>query len=516
MTLRRERLWAALVGLLAALTTVAVGDLVSRFVDAAASPLFAVGSWVIDIVPPWVKDTAIALFGTGDKVALLVGLGLLVAILAVAAGILEYHRAPWGVVLLVVVGLVASFAAATRAGATIDWLIPTALGVVLGAFVLRIGSDRLRRWVATDRHGQSAHATGLDRRGFLAALGVSAAVAVVAAGAARMMSGVQQAADAVRQAIALPTAATAAAPIPAGADLGIPGVAALVTPNDEFYRIDTALQVPVIDAAEWRLRITGLVEQEIELTYEELLALPLQESVVTLMCVSNEVGGDLIGNAVWLGYPIRELLARARPTAGADMVLSRSDDGFTASTPLSVLQEEDRDCLLAVGMNGEPLPLEHGFPVRMVVPGLYGYVSATKWVTELRVTNFATDAAYWTQRGWSAEGPVKTHSRIDVPAAGRRVSAGTVAVAGVAWAQHTGVTRVEVRVDGGAWQEARLADAINADTWVQWVYEWEATTGSHTLEVRATDAAGATQRETRLPVIPDGAEGYHTITVAVE
>ena len=516
MTLRRERLWAALVGVIAALSTVAVGDLVSRFVDAAASPLFAVGSWVIDIVPPWVKDTAIALFGTGDKVALLVGLGLLVAILAVVAGLLEYRRAPWGVVLLVAVGLVAGSAAATRAGATIDWLIPTAIGVVIGAFVLRIGADRLRRWASGAAEGRSAHATGIDRRGFLTALGASAAVAVIAAGAARAMSGVQQAADVVRQAIALPKPATAAAPIAAGADLGIPGVAALVTPNDEFYRIDTALQVPVIDAADWRLRITGLVEQEIELTYDELLALPLQESVVTLMCVSNEVGGDLIGNAVWLGYPIREILARARPTADADMVLSRSDDGFTASTPLSVLLEEDRDCLFAVGMNGEPLPLEHGFPVRMVVPGLYGYVSATKWVTELRVTRFADDAAYWTQRGWSAEGPVKTHSRIDVPVTGRQVAAGTVAVAGVAWAQHTGVTRVEVRVDGGAWQTARLAEAINDDTWVQWVYEWEATSGSHTLEVRATDAAGTTQRETRLPVIPDGAEGFHTITVTVQ
>jgi DMSO/TMAO reductase YedYZ molybdopterin-dependent catalytic subunit len=204
---------------------------------------------------------------------------------------------------------------------------------------------------------------------------------------------------------AAPTPAVAAAPIPAGAEIGVRGVSALVTPNGSFYRIDTALQVPIIDAETWRLRITGMVEEEIELSYADLLALPLQESVITLMCVSNEVGGSLIGNAVWLGYPIREVLKRAKPMAGADMVLSRTDDGFTASSPLSVLLEEDRDCLLAVGMNGEPLPLEHGFPVRMVVPGLYGYVSATKWVTELKVTRFAFEAAYWTQRGWSPLGP---------------------------------------------------------------------------------------------------------------
>ncbi len=516
MTLRRQRLWAALIGLVAAAATVAVADLAAQFVDAAASPLFAVGSWVIDIVPPWVKDTAIALFGTGDKVALLVCLGILVALLAVVAGLLEYRRPPWGVVVLVAVGIVASGAALTRSGATLDWAVPTAVGMVAGAFTLRIGTERLRRWVETaGADPLSLQRTGLDRRRFLAALGVSAGVALVGAGVARAMGAVQSAANTVRQAIALPTPAVAAAPIPAGAEIGVRGVSALVTPNGSFYRIDTALQVPIIDAETWRLRITGMVEEEIELSYADLLALPLQESVITLMCVSNEVGGSLIGNAVWLGYPIREVLKRAKPMAGADMVLSRTDDGFTASSPLSVLLEEDRDCLLAVGMNGEPLPLEHGFPVRMVVPGLYGYVSATKWVTELKVTRFAFEAAYWTQRGWSPLGPVKTSSRIDTPKLGRQVEAGTVPVAGVAWAQHTGIDRVEVRVDGGAWNRARLATAISTDTWVQWVWEWDATPGNHVLEVRATDAAGQTQSEQRVDVVPDGAEGYHTITVTV-
>ncbi|MCU1439181.1 MAG: oxidoreductase [Rhodoglobus sp.] len=304
-------------------------------------------------------------------------------------------------------------------------------------------------------------------------------------------------------------------PIPAGAELDVAGITPLVSANDTFYRIDTALQVPVIDAETWKLRIVGMVDREVEISFAELLALPMQESYVTLMCVSNEVGGNLVGNAKWLGYPVRELLNRAGPQRGADMVLSRSSDGFTAGTPLSVLLEENRDCLLAVGMNGEPLPVEHGFPVRMVVPGLYGYVSATKWVVELKVTRFADDMGYWTPRGWSAQGPVKTASRIDVPRSGSSVAVGTVAVAGVAWAQHRGIRGVEVRVDDGDWQSATLADAISDDTWVQWLYEWDATSGNHTIAVRATDAEGDTQREDRRPPAPDGSEGWHTITVTV-
>ena len=241
----------------------------------------------------------------------------------------------------------------------------------------------------------------------------------------------------------------------------------------------------------------------------------MTEHVVTLMCVSNEVGGDLVGNATWLGYPIRELLKRAGPKAGADMVLSTSIDGFTAGTPLDVLLEEDRQSLLAVGMNGEPLPIEHGFPVRMVVPGLYGYVSATKWVVELRVTTFAADMGYWTPRGWDALGPVKTASRIDVPSSGSSAPAGTVAIAGVAWAQHRGVEGVEVRIDDGDWQPATMAEAISIDTWRQWYLEWDASAGNHTIAVRATGAPGDTQRENRIPVAPNGSEGFHTITMNV-
>jgi len=516
MSSRRETVLAAVVGVLASLVTVAIGDLAARFVDPASSPLFAVGSWVIDIVPAWVKETAIALFGTGDKVALIVGLGMLVIVLAVAAGVLEYRKAPWGVIVLVAVGTVAAAAAGTRTGANLNWVIPTALGVVAGAFVLRIGTNRLRMWIGSTRVPSpegAQYREGVSRRGFLTVVVVAAAGAAVAGVASRALSAVTAAGNAVRDAIVLPKPATTQV-IPAGAELGIPGVSSIVTPNGSFYRIDTALQVPVIDPATWSLKVTGMVDTELEITWDELLALPMEESAMTLTCVSNEVGGDLIGNAVWLGHPIRLLLARAGVQAGADMVLSTSIDGFTAGTPLEALTDENRVALLAVGMNGETLPLIHGFPVRMVVAGLYGYVSATKWVTELKVSRFADESAYWTQRGWSALGPIKTQSRIDAPRGGT-VQPGMVAVAGVAWAQHTGIQSVQVRVDGGQWAEARLADAINSDTWRQWVFPWEATTGTHTLEVRATDASGFTQSENRVDVIPDGAEGWHSITVTV-
>jgi len=257
-----------------------------------------------------------------------------------------------------------------------------------------------------------------------------------------------------------------------------------------------------------------MVDREVVVTWDELLALPMTESFVTLACVSNTVGGSLIGNARWLGYPIRELLARAGVQSDADMVLSTSVDGFTASSPLEALTD-DRDALLAIGMNGEPLPIEHGFPVRMVVPGLYGYVSATKWVTELEVTRFDRAMAYWTPRGWSERGPIKLQSRIDVPRAGRQIEAGDAVIAGMAWYQHIGVDGVEVRVDGGPWQAAELASAISTDTWVQWSVPWVAETGAHTIECRAVAVDGEVQTDDPAPPAPDGAQGWHRIDVTV-
>ncbi|MEU8374319.1 molybdopterin-dependent oxidoreductase [Micromonospora sp. NPDC048894] len=352
-----------------------------------------------------------------------------------------------------------------------------------------------------------------SRRRFLRGAGLLAGAATVVGLGGHWLAG-RRGVSAAREAVALPTPSAAAPTVPAGADLSLAQLAPYTTPNGGFYRIDTALVVPQVDPETWRLRIHGRVRKPIELTFAELLARPMVERYVTLACVSNEVGGDLIGNARWLGVPIRELLDEAEPEEGADQVVGRSVDGWTCGTPTAVLRD-GRDALLAVGMNGEPLPVEHGFPVRMVVPGLYGYVSACKWVTELELTSFADFDAYWVPRGWSAQGPVKTQSRIDTPRPRNRLTAGEVVVAGVAWAQHRGIARVEVRVDGGAWQEATLAPAVSVDTWVQWSWRWPATPGEHTLQVRATDRDGETQTPLAAPVAPDGATGWHSVTVTV-
>ncbi|MEA9984056.1 molybdopterin-dependent oxidoreductase [Subtercola sp. RTI3] len=520
----RRSVWSALTGIVAALSVLAVAEVVAAFVDAESSPLFAVGSLVIDLAPPGVKELTISLFGTGDKAALLSILGIVVVVGAAAAGLLEQRRPPYGTVVLVAFSAIAVIAVTTRSGATVLSAIPTVIGMIVGVFVLRSLHLRLGRW-ETREAGSRAKATkqatartgpaALERRQFLVFLGVAGAVSIVAGIGARAMNAGAAAVSTARAALKLPVAATPAPGIPSGAELGLTNLSPVITPAADFYRIDTALQVPQLNPDTWSLKIIGMVENEVEISFADLLALPLVENATTLTCVSNEVGGNLIGTALWLGYPIRDLLTRAKPTAGADMVLSRSSDGFTAGTPLEVLQDTNRQSLLAVGMNGAPLPVEHGFPVRMVVPGLYGYVSATKWVVEMKVTTFAQDMGYWTPRGWNALGPVKTSSRIDTPRSNAGLAAGAVAIAGVAWAQHTGVARVEVRIDNGAWAEATLADAISADTWRQWVLQWNATAGDHTIAVRATDASGYTQTADQAPPAPDGSTGYHTISVHV-
>ncbi|KQQ93468.1 oxidoreductase [Leifsonia sp. Leaf325] len=502
--------------MIAAGVTLGVAELIAVFVGAASSPIFAVGAWVIDLVPGWFKTVVIDLFGTADKAVLLLCLALLILVLAGVAGVLEYRRPPWGTVTLVVVAGVAALAVVTRPEASGILALSTVIGMIAGVVVLRALTTRLHRWRDRTRPISAAVSgtAALDRRSFVVYASIAAVGAAIVGFGARMANAGSTAVSTVRTALKLPAPATPAEAIPTGAELDIPDLSSYLTPNAEFYRIDTALQVPSVDPSSWRLRIVGMVENETEITWDQLLALPLTEHLATLSCVSNEVGGGLIGNALWLGYPIRELLALAQPKAGADMVLSRSADGWTAGTPLDVLQDAGTEALLAVGMNGEPLPIEHGFPVRMVVPGLYGYVSATKWVTELKVTTFADDFGYWSDKGWSEKGPIKTESRIDTPRGGS-VEAGTVAVAGVAWSPHTGIDAVEVRIDEGAWQKARLADTASADTWRQWVYEWEASTGSHTIEVRATDATGYTQTSKQAPPAPDGATGWHRVSVTV-
>jgi DMSO/TMAO reductase YedYZ molybdopterin-dependent catalytic subunit len=507
----RKQWWAALVGVLAATSVLATAEVVAIFVSSSSSPFFAVGQLTIDLAPGWLKETMISLFGTGDKAALFVILALVVAVFAALAGILERRRSPLGIVVIVLFSGVAVIAVQTRPEAGGLWALPTVLGMVVGVLVLRSGVSRLAVW----RDATGAAGSGVPRRQFLTFAGVTGATALIVAIGARAMNASTAAVTAIRQAITLPAPATAAPSIPAGTSLDIEGITTLVTSNEQFYRIDVALQVPQIDPESWQLKITGLVDADVTIDYAELLALPLTEHVTTIACVSNEVGGGLIGNATWLGYPIRELLARAGVQAGADMVLSSGPDGFSAGTPLEALIDPDRQALLAVGMNGEPLPTEHGFPARMIVPGLFGYVSATKWVTEMKVTRFADAEGYWTPRGWDALGPVVTQSRIDIPLSGQTVASGTVAIAGVAWAPHTGIAGVEVRVDDGDWQKATLAAAISDDTWVQWMLPWQTSAGRHTIAVRATDKSGYTQTSQQAPPAPSGATGWDTIQVTV-
>ncbi|WP_431245727.1 molybdopterin-dependent oxidoreductase [Leifsonia xyli] len=504
--------WAALAGAVSGGVFLAAAELVALVTARDAGPILAVGSFVIDIVPRWAKELAIELFGSNDKLFLLSSLGIAVLVAAAAAGMLELWRRRLGAALFALAGVAAVVATVTRAGAAPLAFLPSAVGAAAGAVMLTLLIGRLRRW----RHARTdgGREARVDRRRFLLLTSLAAAGAVVAGVGSRLGSAATSSIAALRAAVKLPTPRSRVR-VPDGADLAIPGLSPLFTPNSDFYRVDTALTVPSIDPAAWRLTVDGMIEKRIQLSFQDLLDRGLDEYAVTLTCVSNEVGGNLVGTARWLGIPVRDVLALARPRSGADMVLSRSMDGFTASTPLDALTDPGRDAILAVGMNGEPLPLEHGFPVRMVVPGLYGYVSATKWLTELKVTTFAADQAYWTPRGYSAKAPIKLSSRIDTPRVDKPVTAGKTVIAGVAWAQTVGIGLVEVQIDGGDWQEARLSAPVNADTWVQWSLDWEAAAGSHTLAVRATDKAGRLQEQRRAPIAPNGSTGWQQTFVRV-
>ncbi|WP_309068549.1 molybdopterin-dependent oxidoreductase [Microbacterium sp.] len=518
--------WPALTGVIGAGVLLAVSELIALLVAREASPILAVGSFVIDIVPQPVKEFAIAAFGAFDKIALLLGLALAVIVAASLAGLLEARWRYSGAVVLAIGAALATAAILTRSGASgLAWLPPLA-GAIAGIAVLLILIKRYRRWAQlpadrsaplddADEKETDAVTARMGRRSFFALSLVAAGSALVVGIGARVANVATTSVRAIRDALKLP-APRAEVALPDGAELDIPGLSPLITPNADFYRVDTALTVPTVDPGTWRLIIDGMVDRRVEITFDQLLEMGLDEYVITLTCVSNEVGGKLVGNARWLGVPLRDVLRLAGPQANADMVLSRSVDGYTASTPLSSLTDDGIDAILAVGMNGEPLPLEHGFPVRMVVPGLYGYVSATKWLTELKVTTFAADEAYWTPRGYSAEAPIKFSSRVDTPRPGKRVSAGRTPIAGVAWAQTVGIERVEVSIDDGAWQAATLSTPINDDTWVQWHLEWDAEPGTHYVAVRAIDRQGNLQAEEKAPIAPDGSSGWHRVLISVD
>jgi DMSO/TMAO reductase YedYZ molybdopterin-dependent catalytic subunit len=509
----RRILMGAASGILAAGFGVAAAELFAAATRPSAGPLVAVGGAAIDATPTAVKEFAVRELGNYDKPALLAGIVVVLLLFTALTGVLGLRRPIAVAAGAALFGAAGAAAALSRPAAGLLDALPSLAGAAVAGAVLWWLLRRLAPapGASTDFAPATAYTSGadLDRRAFLrAAALVAGGVALAGGGAQWVKLARAGVVSKTREALRLPAAADPAVPLPAGTGPGF------VTANKDFYRVDTALTVPRIDLDTWRLRIHGMVDKEFELSFDDLLERPLIERDITLNCVSNEVGGPYIGTARWLGVPLAPLLREAGLRAGADQLIARSAEGMTIGTPIDVLLD-GRDAMLVVGMNGEPLPLVNGFPVRMLTPGLYGYAGACKWLTELEVTTFADFDAYWVERGWAARGPVKTASRIDKPKPFARLGSGAQTVAGVAWAQGRGISAVEISIDGGAWKPAELLPVPSTETWVQWRCPWDATPGPHSIAVRATDGTGAVQTEERATPFPDGATGWHTTTVTV-
>jgi DMSO/TMAO reductase YedYZ molybdopterin-dependent catalytic subunit len=520
---------AALAGLVAAAAALATGELVAGLVDRAPSLVLGVAEVFVAETPGGIVRWSIRTLGASQK-SVLVG-GVLVASLVLGAvfGMLARRRFAWGAAGFVAFGVIGGWAAAGAPLASAGWAwVSAALSATVGVLALRL---MLQAGAATtpadtsDADGAEGPESPdapvtmpgeFDRRRFVATTAAVALYGVIGGGIGRRL---RQANNVESARTELGTRLAAPPPeVPAGVstfDGTVDGISPIVTPNADFYRIDTALTTPQVDPAGWSLRLTGMVDQEVELSLDDLVAMQRVEGFVTLQCVSNEVGGDLVGNALWSGVALDDLLDMAGVQPGATQVVGRSVDGWTSGFPTEVARD-GRLAMVALTMNGEPLPVRHGFPARLIVPGLYGYVSATKWLTEIELTTLDAFDAYWVPRGWSKEGPIKTQSRIDVPRPGATVPAGRARAAGVAWAPTRAVDGVEVRIDDGPWEAARLSGALSADAWVQWLYDWDATPGEHRLQVRAVDGTGEVQTGKEAPPAPSGATGYHTVSVEVE
>ncbi|MEZ5375397.1 MAG: molybdopterin-dependent oxidoreductase [Acidimicrobiales bacterium] len=525
---------AAIAGLVAGGLALAAGELVASLAAPQPGPVTGVANRVVDSAPTWFVNFGKDLFGLADKPALVLGTIIISVAIAAVLGVTSRSRRWIGRAGFAAFGVVGALAIGVDAqggwlGAIVTSVAAVAAGV--GALELLLGrlqsassSPSLRPAGAVPIGvTESPTNPAVGRRSFLAATGVVGAVAVAGGAASRSLRGrssVEVARDDARSAVQASAGGEAAnvqAKIDAVATSEVastPGITPIVISGEDFYRIDTALLVPQVDPATWTFTIKGMVENELTFTYDELLARATTIETVTLSCVSNEVGGGLVGNAVWQGIPLTELLDEAGVLPGATQIKSTSVDGWDCGFPTAAAYD-GRTSLLAVGMNDEPLPVLHGFPARLVVSGLYGYVSATKWIESIELTTLEDFDGYWIPRGWSKLGPIKTQSRIDTPRRNQTVPAGTTPIAGVAWAPNTGIEKVEIRIDGGDWLEASLGESLGPDAWRQWVLNWDATSGDHRIEVRATDSSGYTQTDVRTDVAPDGATGWHTIDMTV-
>ena len=502
----KQRLSYAGFGILATLVGMAAGHLVAAFLDPASSPVLAVGSTVIDLTPTPVKEWAVQTFGTADKPILVGSVMVGAVVLAAIGGLLARRRFAAGALVLVLLVAVSGAAAVLRPGAGPLDALPALATAVTGVgalwWLIRAASG-----VADAPHPTAG---GPSRRGVLIAAGVLAAAAAAMGGVGRLVSGLR----ADPSDVTLPAPTDPAPAFPAGLDDKVPGISPFRTPTDSFYRIDTRLSLPVVDTEGYQLVIDGDVEKEVTLSFQDLLEMDLIERDITLTCVSNDVGGPYVGGARWFGVRLTDLLDLAGVGDSADQILSTDVDGMTISTPLGVATD-GRDAMIAVGMNGEALPREHGFPVRMVVPGLYGFVSACKWLTRLTLTTYDEQQAYWTDRDWATDAPIKISSRIDTPKSFDEIGAGETFIGGVAWAQDRGIGTVELQIDGGDWQPAELGPSAGVDYWRQWYLPWDAKPGQHTLTVRAVSQEGETQVPAKAMPFPDGASGYQQIIVRV-
>jgi len=502
----RSRLFYALAGVLATLVGVAAGDLVASLLEPASSPVLAVGSQVIDLTPTPLKEWAIRRFGSNDKNVLIGSVLAGVLLLSVVAGLLARRRFRYGAALLVLMVTVAAVTVVRRPAFEPRDLLPSVVTVLAGVGALWLLTRPLAR-TSVD----SEESSGPSRRGVLLTAGVLAAAAAAMGTAGRLIGSYRgRVSD-----IALPAATDPAPSFPTGIEKKYPGISPLRTSRSDFYRVDTRLDVPIVDVDGWTLKIDGMVEKEVELSFDDLLAMPLTERDITLTCVSNSVGGPYLGGARWLGVPLADLLEMAGVRPGVDQIMSTDVDGMTIGTPYE-LATDGRDAMIAVGMNGAVLPREHGYPARMVVPGLYGFISACKWIERITLTTYAEQESYWTDRGWATHAPIKISSRIDTPKVLEEIEAGDTFVGGVAWAQENGgVAKVEVQVDGGPWREAQLGPSAGNDYWRQWYFPWKAAPGSHRLACRVTDGKGQTQTAVRAEPFPEGSSGIQTLIVTV-